>query len=607
MPNWSRNLLAIVFALYVVVLPPAHADVDTAVESPAESALLLRQFEKAAAELTVLAENGNIEALYRLAGLYIRGLGVPRDVDRAREIYTSLAADGHVPSKAALARSSWDESSFDISGEQGRLRLIWAAERGDLDSLDRILAGGINVNATGTFGRTALIEATDAVARLLEHGADPDLADVSGDTALIHGARRDRSEIVDLLLAAGADPSRAGQNGNTALIVAAQKGHSHIADSLIDSGANLNAENAEGYTALAIARVRNNGSVEASLVAHDAVAAGFETRSRSSLGGLRLDQQVVNGRPVWFIAADRGNWQAIKSLLRAGANPDQRDASGETALTIAASRGYTDVARLLLENGASISARGAGGATPVEIAAHNNQAQTLGVLLAAGGKTGKAPIMAADAGAADSMFILLQNRGLTKSVDESGATPLILAARHRDDRILRQLLAVGSDPETQDRLGRTAIWYAAANGNESAILALAAAGASSTAADSNGDTPLHAAARAGHQPAVTALSRSDGLVELPNGTGMTPLMLAALNGHDIVTELLANAGHDANARNNAGNTALHLASQRGDAEIVRLLLGIGASRREINDARMNAEDLAERFGHDAVAAALDGN
>jgi ankyrin repeat protein len=88
---------------------------------------------------------------------------------------------------------------------------------------------------------------------------------------------------------------------------------------------------------------------------------------------------------------------------------------------------------------------------------------------------------------------------------------------------------------------------------------------------------------------------------------MTPLMLAALNGHEIIAGFLANAGHDANARNNAGNTALHLASQRGDADVVRLLLGIGASRREINDARMNAEDLAERFGHDAVAAALDGN
>ena len=151
----------------------------------AEQSIRLKQFTEAAEELEVLAETGNQEARYRLAGLYHRGLGVPRDVARATSIYSSLADEGHEGAKLAIERGA---IQIDPSADDASLRLIKAAERGQHDVLEVLLEGGARPDTAGPFGRTALIEAAEsgqveAVRLLLKSGASADQADVSGDTA----------------------------------------------------------------------------------------------------------------------------------------------------------------------------------------------------------------------------------------------------------------------------------------------------------------------------------------------------------------------------------------------------------------------------------------
>lgn len=197
--------------------------------SSAEEALLLRNFDAAAEQLVIRAEAGETDALYHLAGLYRRGLGVPKDPDKAAEIYRRLAAEGDARAAAALAGREQEHWWIDDSKAPLDAALHWAAQRGLTAIVDDLLAAGVDVNLQRTFGRTALFEAAQndqgaTVRRLLEAGAKPNIEDDAGDTALILAVRHGASSAIDALLQGGADINQRGYAGNSALIISVQKG-----------------------------------------------------------------------------------------------------------------------------------------------------------------------------------------------------------------------------------------------------------------------------------------------------------------------------------------------------------------------------------------------
>jgi ankyrin repeat protein len=98
------------------------------------------------------------------------------------------------------------------------------------------------------------------VQELLDRGADPNLQDVCGQTALTMASRRGHIDIVRLLLLNhGADPNLQDKWGWTALIRAAYRGCTDIVRLLLlDRRADPNLRDFRGWTASMMASMQGN-------------------------------------------------------------------------------------------------------------------------------------------------------------------------------------------------------------------------------------------------------------------------------------------------------------------------------------------------------------
>jgi ankyrin repeat protein len=153
-------------------------------------------------------------------------------------------------------------------------------------------------------------------------------------------------------------------------------------------------------------------------------------------------------------AAQRGDLDAVRALVRSGADVNAAQGDGMTALHWAADRGDLELARVVLFAGANVEAgTRIGRYTPLHLAARQARREVAEALLAAG---------------ADPM---------ARSTN-SGATPLHLAAGSGDPGVVSAMLERGGDPNAvEGAWGQTPLIFAAAGNRVEAIRVLLAAGA----------------------------------------------------------------------------------------------------------------------------------
>ena len=145
--------------------------------------------------------------------------------------------------------------------------LIAAAERGDLPSVQNLIARGANVNAKDEKQDSAFLIASanghTAVVKLtLAAGADLKSTNRYGGTGLIPACHHGHLETVQLLLTTRIDVNHVNNLGWTALLEAVILGdggttHTEIVRLLLAHGADPRIADREGITALQHARRRN--------------------------------------------------------------------------------------------------------------------------------------------------------------------------------------------------------------------------------------------------------------------------------------------------------------------------------------------------------------
>ncbi|HLJ53565.1 MAG TPA: ankyrin repeat domain-containing protein [Chthonomonadaceae bacterium] len=184
--------------------------------------------------------------------------------------------------------------------------------------------------------QTAAMGSLEIVEAILAQGADVDLTEDSGCTALTYAAHGGHLEVMEALLRAGADPNHRDNDSESVLMSAADHpGNASALRILIAAGADVNATSPTGETPLYwIAWSGKDADPEMLEVLLDAGA-----------------DPITPG--ILTLAAYHGFTAGVSVLMARGADPSRPDHKGETALAIAKRRGHREIVALLKQAASS--------------------------------------------------------------------------------------------------------------------------------------------------------------------------------------------------------------------------------------------------------------
>jgi uncharacterized protein len=276
-------------------------------------------------------------------------------------------------------------------------------------------------------------------------------------------------------------------------------------------------------------------------------------------------------------AAMEGNADAVRTLMKQGADVNGAQGDGLTALHWAAKKGDAAMASMLIYAGANVrAATRLGGYTPLHMAA----------------EIGSAPVIAA----------LIKGGADVNALTMTGTTPLMLASAAGDTASLTALLDGGAEPDAKETArGHTALMFAAAANRVDAVKLLVARGADPSiatktvdlaglsqaganpdgrnlAGNPNGRSGGNDRPAAAQKERVAGIDRQFLLNELVYAQGgMTPLLFAARQGNSGVVAALLDAGVSANQLKQGDHTSpLLIATINGQFDTGKLLLDRGA-------------------------------
>jgi ankyrin repeat protein len=256
--------------------------------------------------------------------------------------------------------------------------LMYAARQGSLEATGAFAALGADLNLTDPDGATALIVAIinanyDVAALLLEKGADPDIGENESRMAALyaavdmnklaighgrpnprHSGQLDAVGLIKVLLARGADP-------NARLAGPLFQRHHTAGDRALGDGSTPFMRAAKSGDVVVMRLLLEAGADPKLTQPNQAnalmLAAGMGWRDGSPAA------------PSYDQGSERDAIEAIKLCMQSGLDINAATNTGETTLHAAISgRGSLPIVRFLVENGADLGARNKQGRTPLEVA-----------------------------------------------------------------------------------------------------------------------------------------------------------------------------------------------------------------------------------------------
>ena len=367
-------------------------------------------------------QNGSAAAVSRLLKA---GVSANATANYGETALMTCAHTGNVDAANVLIEAG---ASIDaIESWHGETALMWAAAERHPEMIDALIKAGADVNARSTvvqWERQRTLEPRDkwlppggltplhfaaregcvaCVKTLLDHGANIDVIDPQGYSALVMAIINGHYDVAGLLIDRGIDLTLADDTGQTALYAAVdihtmpasnrpspkeidnQLTSFDIVKKLVEHGAPLNAQQramrayrtkldrggetvlGAGTTPLlraakaadtAVIKLLLDNGADAKLATRAGVnaimmAVGVGTREEDTTGRSKTQKDII---------------EAMELLLSAGVNINAQDNQGRSAAHGAAMWGYTDVIRFMAQNGADLTIKDKRGLTPLDSA-----------------------------------------------------------------------------------------------------------------------------------------------------------------------------------------------------------------------------------------------
>jgi ankyrin repeat protein len=223
------------------------------------------------------------------------------------------------------------------------------ANEGIVPMVSLLLEFGADVELTNSQGSTALSLAAakghcDIVRHLIAAGASPGHVDTAGYCPLVHAARNGCLNVVGYLLACdwiikNPEDVELAEAAQQALVASASQGHVEIVEYLLDM-AEVNVDSTDsitGETALTIAASNGCHSVCTTLIGRGASLSVCNKKEMAPL----------------LLAVKEGHWAVAERLIQNHAAIEQSDNVGRAPLMLAASEGHVGLIELLLNKGES--------------------------------------------------------------------------------------------------------------------------------------------------------------------------------------------------------------------------------------------------------------
>lgn len=189
-------------------------------------------------------------------------------------------------------------------------------------------------------------------------------------TLLCYAARNNDLHLIELLVEYGATPSVPDYNGRTALHIAANLGHFDVLKYLLEHGAIIDARDHRDENAL-MSAIRN--------------------KKLECIKELRAAGAVISLSPIEIgiqlcFMASKGDIDALRAWIEAGANINEVDYGGQSALHFAVMAKNAECVSFLLDNGADPMLKDSDGKTAIDIAENKSTDDIIDMLKAMKGR-----------------------------------------------------------------------------------------------------------------------------------------------------------------------------------------------------------------------------
>ncbi|KAL9616376.1 MAG: hypothetical protein Q9160_008750 [Pyrenula sp. 1 TL-2023] len=540
-----------------------------------------------------------------------------------------------------------------LEDEIGQTPLHLAAERGHMSILQALLCSDHRMDFQCKFDGQTLLHrgpwsGSRAVIDLLGKCSPLDTKDTVGRTALHIAADLSYEYVVDLLISWGADVNIVDKHGRTALSYAARNGEVTVLRVLLkQQSIKINISDEFGRTPLSLAAWHGHEGAtrtllqypdtevdltdhlgrpplfHATLHGHNRVIKLLSGHINSSVGDER-DWLLFSRR-----LAEDGFEAAMNVLLDQSCIKEVKshDQTKTSYLQMAAEHGNLALAEFLPEHGVPAQPEGISDTdvAPLSLAAANGHGDVFKLLL----ETEEIPInyysehsspvllRAAYHGNNKLIKLLIETREINVQLrDEFGMTAFLYACEAGHEMVVKQLLATGkielNGPQKQGEKAlyfaawnaetELALSYAAKQGHENVVQMLLEAGKVDINCMSKYlKTPLCYAAESGHYAACKLLLDSGrARINTRDTFGRSPFMGAVSSGKHTVVKLFLETGKINNIEevDQNGRTTLSLAAESGSEAIMKDLFAVG---QPIDI------DRPDKFGRAPISYAVERN